>query len=272
VFAQVALGERDVARGLDERDPRVRRGAAMGALRRLDGVTRAALLSRRAREEDAPTRSTLGAGLVEGDELGLVTTGDLRACAHAGGPDAPLCTLAVAHRASETTGVEIDALLASRDPIVRAHAARGLAGSADPARGGRLVAAYAYEPDPLVRRALVDALETVSRDASGIADTVALAARLDPDPEIRATARRLTARRPATATPDDGDVAWIHLADASGGAPPEGATGALLRADGLAVPIVFDADGDAVVPGIPPGSARLLLAPRLNAAYAPPSP
>ena len=80
---------------------------------------------------------------------------------------------------------------------------------------------------------------------------------------------RLTALHPPQATPDEGDIAWIHLVDASGGSPPDGATGALLRADGLAIPIAFDADGDALVPGVPPGSARLLLAPRLDAAYAP---
>ena len=64
------------------------------------------------------------------------------------------------------------------------------------------------------------------------------------------------------------DIAWIHLTDASG-RPPTGAaaTGALLRADGLAVPIAFDSDGDALVPGVPAGSARLVLAPRLDAAY-----
>jgi hypothetical protein len=48
-----------------------------------------------------------------------------------------------------------------------------------------------------------------------------------------------------------------------------GATGALLRADGLAIPVVFDSDGDALVPGTPAGQARLVLAPQLGAAYAP---
>jgi HEAT repeat protein len=197
VFARVALGETDAARWLDDRDPQVRRAAAMGSLRKLDGATRVALLSRRAREEDGPTRTVLAAGLIDGDGTGVVTTHDLRSCAHAGGADAPLCTLAIARRASEATATEADAFLHSLDPIVRAHAARGLARSDDPARGGRLVAAYAYEPDPLVRRAIFDALAGVSRDAPAIANAVALAARLDPDPGIRWMAARLPKGRPA---------------------------------------------------------------------------
>jgi hypothetical protein len=36
-----------------------------------------------------------------------------------------------------------------------------------------------------------------------------------------------------------------------------------VRSDGLAVPLVFDEDGFAIVAGVPPGDARLVLAPRL---------
>jgi hypothetical protein len=226
-----------------------------------------------------------------------IATRDLRACAHGGGADSALCTLALAARTTSDATVDIDALLSSPDALVRAHAVRGLAASADPARAGRLLAAYSYEPDPFVRRAVLEALATLPFLPPALTDAVALAARLDPDAQIRWTAARLVAGAPlATAstvdrgprslpaapsergvpsrsadTPSETDIAWIHLVDASGALPPEGATGALLRADGLAVPIVFDADGDALVPGLPAGSAQLLLAPRLDAAYAPPS-
>jgi hypothetical protein len=49
---------------------------------------------------------------------------------------------------------------------------------------------------------------------------------------------------------------------------PAGAhmTGTLWSEDGAAVPIAFDADGDALV-AIAAGAARLLLAPELPAAY-----
>ena len=65
------------------------------------------------------------------------------------------------------------------------------------------------------------------------------------------------------------EIAWLHLAGADGNAPPPNMTGALYRADGLAVPIAFDDEGFAIVPGVPPGEARLVLAPRLPA-YEPP--
>jgi hypothetical protein len=44
-----------------------------------------------------------------------------------------------------------------------------------------------------------------------------------------------------------------------------------VRADGLSVPIVFDDDGYAIVPGAPPGEGRVVLAPRLPA-YESPAP
>ena len=45
--------------------------------------------------------------------------------------------------------------------------------------------------------------------------------------------------------------------------------GSLVRADGLAIPIAFDDDGYAIIPGLPPGEARLVLAPRLPSYKAP---
>ena len=39
--------------------------------------------------------------------------------------------------------------------------------------------------------------------------------------------------------------------------------GALVRSDGVAVPVAFDEDGYVIVPGLPPGEARVVLAPRL---------
>lgn len=149
-----------------------------------------------------------------------MTTGALRSCAHGGGADAPLCTLALARRASPAETDEVDLLLASRDPIIRAHAAAGLAGSEDPTRGGRLAAAYTYEPDPLVRSAIIDALAAVPRDAPSVADTVALAARLDPDPAIRWSAAHLPAVRSPALKRDDGDIASIHLVEPTGAPPP----------------------------------------------------
>jgi HEAT repeat protein len=266
VFARVALGQAAPAPSLADKSPRVRRAAAMGALGHLDGPTPGLLLARRAHEDDAPTRVLLGAGFVEGDPDVTSTTSTLRECAHGGDADAPLCSLALAARATD-----VEVLLASPDATIRAHAARGLARSNDPARSGRLLAAYPYEPDPLVRRALLEGLAALPASTPALANALALAARFDPDADLRWTAARAAAGASASlaAPAAETDIAWLHLIDAAGGPPPEGATGALLRSDGLAVPLVFDADGDALVPGVPAGSARLVLAPRLDAAYAP---
>jgi HEAT repeat protein len=273
VFARVVLGEASATASLADREPLVRRAAAMASLAGGEtSATRAELLARRAVESDVPARVVLAAGLVDGDLAGAVPTRALLTCARAGGADGPMCALAFAARASDREAAEVDGLLGARDPVLRAHAARGLAGSTDSTRGGRLAAAYAYEPDALVRRALVAGLVAIPLEArsSSLAETVAFAARFDPDPETRAVATH-----PPPLAPDerrDADVVWIHLVDASSTAaapPAAGTTGALLRSDGLAIPIAFDADGDALVPGVPVGGSRLVLAPRLDAAYAP---
>jgi HEAT repeat protein len=273
VFARVALGEDGAAAWIEDGDPQVRRAAAMAAPATRATWTseaREALSSRRAREEDPATRAVLAAALDDGDPRGhtLFPTHALLACARAGGADANLCALAFARRADDSDEAQLELLLASRDPILRAHVARGLALGDDPTRAGRLAAAYSYEVTPLVRRAIVAGFATCPRTAPSVADALAFAARFDPDAGVRWTASRVLANAPLDDTADATDIAWIHLIDANGAPPPAGATGALLRADGLAVPIVFDADGDALVPGTPAGSARLVLAPTLAASYA----
>jgi hypothetical protein len=51
----------------------------------------------------------------------------------------------------------------------------------------------------------------------------------------------------------------------SGQPPGEAFVGSLVRSDGIAVPVVFDDEGFALVPGLPPGEGRLVLAPKLPA-------
>jgi len=272
-FARVALGEDSAAAWVEDGDPQVRRAAAMAAPATHATWTpaaRDALLSRRAREEDPATRAVLATALDDGDPAGhtLFPTHALLACARAGGADAPLCTLAFARRAGPSDEAQVELLLASRDPVVRAHAARGFALGDDPARAGRLAAAYAYEVAPLVRRAVIAGLATCPRSAPAVEGALAFAVRFDPDAGVRWTASRVLSNARLDDAIDATDVAWLHLIDATGAPPPAGATGALLRPDGLAVPIVFDADGDALVPGTPAGTARLVLAPTRSAAYA----
>jgi hypothetical protein len=266
VEALVALRERSLPTSLADADARVRRAAAMGALGRWDEEARAAVLARLATENDEVTRQVLAVGLADGDAEGRVPTMALADRADAGGPDAPLAAFALARRADGEPDAKLDSLLASRDPVLRAHAARGLGASRAREAVGRLAAAYAWEADVDVRRALVDALAARAGDdayAPMRADTLALAARLDPDPVVRWTARRAregasTARRSLVR-----DVVWLRVVPAEGAALPRDLTAALVRPDGLAVPFAFDDDGYALVPGVSPGEARVRLAPRL---------
>jgi hypothetical protein len=132
-----------------------------------------------------------------------------------------------------------------------------------------LVNAYRFEDDVGVRRAIVRALSR--RGEVQRTSTLEVARDLDPDPGVRGLARAALAGRElaAPAVPARGGastgVAWIV------GASTEAARGGLLlpgrvvRADGVAVPIVSDGDGSALVPGLPAGPGQLQMSPPLRA-------
>jgi hypothetical protein len=137
---------------------------------------------------------------------------------------------------------------------------------------GLLTSAYEDECDVGVRRGVVRALAMRLGEALVPlrALVLARASDFDPDPGIRLIAER--ARRGLTPPelPAAGDALWLHAATEAG-ATPEGAplVGYVVRDDGLAVPVVFDGDGSAIVPA-PSGPARLVLAPRVLTYQAPP--
>lgn len=266
VFAGVALGDTSLEAALGEPDPRVRRAAAMGAQARPSKSTSHALLSRLANERDEPTRQVLAAGLLSGDSDGLLTTTWLLERAEAGGADAPLATYALARRADEPIERKVGQLLASKDAVLRTHAARGLAVAPLADASGRLASAYAYETDVNVRRAVVTALAARVKDASAPArkSTLETAALLDPDGPTRQIARGALAGSPAPlAAPIATDTAWLRVTLDSGASPGEVFVGSVVRSDGIAVPMAFDDEGFAMIAGLPPGESRLVLAPRL---------
>jgi hypothetical protein len=267
VQALVALGERPLGEALGDADARVRRAAAMGAGARLDATARDLLLAQLAVERDAATRTVLALGLGGGDPAGVVPTVTLVERAEGGGPDAALAALALARRGDEELGPKVDALLASHDPVVRAHVARGLAASDARDATGRLARAYEWEGDAFARRSLVAALAARAADATAPAwrDAMEVAARLDPDAEVRWTATMALAGERAGGRPAVTEVAWLRIVPAEGAALPRDALGVVSDEAGLAVPVAFDEDGYALVPGVAPGQARLRLAPRLPA-------
>jgi HEAT repeat protein len=278
--ALVALGERSVDVALGDPDARVRRAAAMGAFARWDAARERALLARLGVETDEATKQVLALALVDGDPERIVPTTNLRERTRAGGPDAPLAALALAQRAEEEPADEVDALLRSHDSVLRAHSVRGLGASLAHDVVGRLARAYATEGDVNVRRAIIGSLSTrTGEDAFAPLrrSTLELAARLDPDRVARWTAARaLEAGSPSRlgAQPVRAslpDVAWVRIVAAQGADLPRDMTAAVVANDGLALPIAFDEDGYALLPGVPAGEARLRLAPR-PAPYEAPSP
>jgi hypothetical protein len=96
-----------------------------------------ALTARLAVEPDETTRQVLAVGLLQGDPGRGGVDGDA-ARARAGGraPTRPWRRFALARRAGEELAAKVDALLASRDPVMRAHVARGLAASQVAGRRG----------------------------------------------------------------------------------------------------------------------------------------
>lgn len=268
---RVAAGEVDLEGALGDGDPRVRRAAILGAMA-LGGdrglAARRSMLARWRSEPDAPARALLAMGLPE-DERGAVSNFVLEERVRSGEADAVLAATALAQRGGDEVQAFAASLVQSRDPVMRAHAARGLGASAYAQATGTLERAYAWEGDALVRRAILAAL--ARRRDPGAAETArrtfALAARLDPDRVARWTAQRALAGRDAgnADAATGSEIAWLQLVPATGAAPLVGATGLLVLPSGMGVPVAFDDDGYALVPGLPPGQARLRLAPRLPA-------
>jgi len=268
-FARVGLGDADAEDFLDDKDGRIRRAAAMASMARpASRSLQRALLARLTKEEDPITRQVLAIGLYGGDPDGTVKTSTLVDRAESAGGDAPLAALALARRADETTSRKIGQLLGSKDAVLRAHTARGLAVANLPDATGRLADLYTYETDVGVRRAAVAALAARAQDAKAPArrETLEIAAELDPDGPVRQAARRaLAGATTPFAEPAVHEIAWLRITRDGGQPPGEAFAGSVVRSDGLAVPIVFDEEGFALVPGLPPGEARLVLAPRLPA-------
>lgn len=278
-FARVALGSASVEHYLSDRDPAVRRGASMGVLARLDRSSLEAMARGLERETDAATRQVLSLALLDVRASDRVPTSELLQRADAGEADAPLAVLALSRRADRSLVEKVERYLASPDPIIRSHAARGLAEAPLDDASGRLARAYAHEVEPDVRRAIVASLvrRTIDRGAPAREQTLQLAANLDPDARVSAMGRRALAagQRPridvAAPAPEGREAALMRLMQPSGRPPSAIMTGAVLRSDGLAVPVAFDADGYAVVTGLSSGDARLVLAPRVSS-YESPSP
>ncbi|HKQ69434.1 MAG TPA: HEAT repeat domain-containing protein, partial [Polyangiaceae bacterium] len=190
-----------------------------------------------------------------------------------GGVLAPLATLALGARDQTADERRLGRLLASEDPVLRSHAAFALAASPVPDAATRLANAWRFEPEAVVRRAILRAL--AQRKEPQRMATLALAAKLDPDSGSRELGRLgVLGLAPAPlgrlGAGCGGDVSPVGscyvacIALVRSGADPSGSpldrAGTLLDASGLALPVVTDPDGVVIVAGVSPGKASFRLA------------
>lgn len=265
VQALVGFGLRPLAQALADPDPRVRRAAALGSLGRLDAPTARVLLAHRESEPDAVTREVLSAGLARGDADAIVSTQTLVDRVLAGRADALVAARALVRRVGDRGLGDSMAVDESLDSVMRAQVARALGDAPLGDAVGRLVSAYKYEADAGARRAIVRSLSIVAGNGRDPEPTrlLAQAARFDPDPVVRAFARRDDARQNSV---EDASREVACLRAVSIGALPSGAglTATVVDAEGRAVPVAFDDDGFALVPGLAMGDVFVRLAPALG--------
>jgi HEAT repeat protein len=233
------------------RDSVVAQGAARAAL--ANGAARVAA-ARLLDEPAGETRVQLALALANAEARALVPTRVLLELATESPLVAPLALFALAERDDEALRARLLDALSSPDARLRAHTALGLGASRSPTAVSVLEAAYRFEPEAEVRRALVRALarrpERVRRRA------LELARDLDPDPDVRELAAlALQGVVPAVFAKGRG-VVWLTL-EARAGEP---SLAALQVPGGLSLPIAADPDGVVACAGLPEGAVSVRLA------------
>jgi hypothetical protein len=271
-YGLAVLRETSVRDLLTSSDRAIVRSAARASLVLGDDAA-GACAERLATERDATTRAALGIALLSSVSAGTIPTDQLADWAEGGEAFAPLAALALGSREEPGTERRLGRLLASPDPVLRAHAALALAESPLPNAVSRLASAWRFEADTSVRRAIVYALSQRSEpQRKHVLELVGL---LDLDEQAREAARlgmdgRLPlpmARLGAGCVEGDRRVGGCYVAArahspsrASIPGSAGGRVGRWLDASGLALPFVTDPDGALVVAGVSPGDSSFDLA------------
>jgi hypothetical protein len=235
------------------------RGAcrASWALRKTDREACAARLG----DSVAPAMRDALAQALGGDVLPSgVSTHVLLDWAERSDPMAIVFARALGSRDNDVFRPRIRQLLASGDPILRSQMALGLALSPAPSSVSMLADAFGFETDPLVRRAIVRALSASS--APQRSAVLRYTARLDPDCQSRELARLALSGVRLHQPLGGSRSAWISLSsNAPQAASALGRAVIVVLSTGFAVGSVADDDGFLLIPGLPPGDLRVVLAP-----------
>ena len=186
-----------------------------------------------------------------------VSTTTLLSLAEAAQASGPVFGRALGPRDAPMFRTRIEGLLRSGDPDMRAQVGIGLGQSPEPSAASLLVEAYAFEPDPWVRRALV--LGLAARQSEVGRSWLELAARLDSDEQVRSLARLALAGRQLVAPASGNQVLWLRLSSTSDQTAGPRAV-RLISSNGFATVAVTAPDGQALIPGLTPGAARVRVA------------
>lgn len=179
-----------------------------------------------------------------------VTSTSLRSLVAEAGPARPLALRVLAARDEPELRPFLRGYLDHSDPLLRAHAARGLGESRQPSAIGLLVGRFELETDEDVRHAIVCALS--SRRGRAVTRALELAERLDPSTRVRSAARLALGGTRLGDPPSGAELLWAELRSEGEAA----GAGALLNvAPGLAFPVFADPSGVLVVAGV--GDQRL---------------
>jgi HEAT repeat protein len=227
--------------------------AVLAAARSATTEELALVAARRLAHESDPTlRAALAVSLAHPSAADQVPNQVLVELVETAGAATYAAAYALARRDSATLRPRLRELLASEDPVLRAHVALGLAASAESSAVGLLGDTYRIETDAGVRRAIVRAL--AARSEPGRRRTLLLAAALEPDDDARALARAALAGTALPEPMDRNGSAWLHL-----GAANAPAFATLETPGGLALPFAADPDGNLTVFGLRPGKVEISL-------------
>jgi HEAT repeat protein len=188
-----------------------------------------------------------------------VPTAVLRSLIEEGGAARPLALRALAAREDSRLRSYVAAFVAHPDPLLRAHAARGLGDSARPSATAPLASRFEFETDEAVRHAIVCALS--ARRGRAVRRALELAAGLDPSPRVRSAARLALGGARLGDPPFHDDVLWAEVRSAPAVESADGEAGVVLLnvAPGAAFPVFADPGGILVVPGVGAGQLGIRL-------------
>ena len=203
----------------------------------------------------AGARARYAVALVFPEAAERVSTRVLLRLLEDGGAAAPLAARALAMRDGPRVRPLVVRQLTSGEISMRAHGALGLGYASDASAVGLLAEAYRFEPVARVRRAIVSAL--ARRPERARRRHLELAARLDPDPEVRAVAQLGLAGQVVDQQLRGSGVLWLEVTPVAGEALP---LGSVELSNGLEIPVAPGPDGLVVLTDIPAGPVRVRLA------------